>query len=170
VDLSTVHHGVHKLKKKKRVGRGLGSGHGKTASHGGKGQWGRAGATMPKALYEGGQMPLIRRMPKRGFSHNYWRKVYVVVNVSDLDVHFNDGDVVDQEALKGKGLANGVYDGVRILGNGDLGKKLTVKAHGFSKSAAEKITAKGGTTELIPGPKPPKKNKMKPRPPKNNQS
>jgi large subunit ribosomal protein L15 len=125
---------------------------------------------MPKALYEGGQMPLIRRMPKRGFSHNYWRKVYAVVNVGDLDAAFADGDAVDQQALAAKGLANGVIDGVRILGNGELTKKLAVKANHFSKSAAEKIKARGGSTELVPGRQPVKKNKMKPRPPKNAQN
>jgi large subunit ribosomal protein L15 len=166
MDLSSVHHGVRKLKRKKRVGRGIGSGHGKTASHGGKGQWGRAGATMPKALYEGGQMPLIRRIPKRGFSHNYWRNVYAVVNVGDLNDHFEDGATVDPAALKKAGLAKGPVDGVRILGGGDLAKKLTVKAHGFSASAKKKIEDAKGAAELIAGPKPPKKNKMKPRPPK----
>lgn len=167
MDLSTVHQGVRKLKKKKRIGRGIGSGHGKTASHGGKGQWGRAGATMPRALTEGGQMPIVRRIPKRGFNQNTWRKVYAVVNVSDLDAHFDDGAVVDLAALKKLGLANGPVDGVRILGNGELKKKLKVVAHGFSASAKKKIEDAKGTAELVPPPKPPKKNKMKPRPPKN---
>jgi large subunit ribosomal protein L15 len=166
MDLSTVHHGVRRHKKKKRIGRGIGSGHGKTASHGGKGQWGRAGANMPFALNEGGQMPLVRRMPKRGFSHNTWRKNYAVVNVGDLDAHFDDGATIDHAALRAAGLANGAVDGVRILGDGELTKKLTVKAHGFSKTALAKIQAKGGTAEVVPGPNPPKKGKMKPRPPK----
>jgi large subunit ribosomal protein L15 len=169
MDLSTVHHGVRKLKKKKRIGRGLGSGHGKTASHGGKGQWGRAGAGMPRALSEGGQMSIIRRIPKRGFSHNTWRKIYAVVNVGDLNEHFEDGATVDHATLKAAGLANGAVDGVRILGDGELTKKLTVKAHGFSASAKKKIEDAKGTAELVPGPKPPVKNKMKPRPPKNAQ-
>jgi large subunit ribosomal protein L15 len=167
MDLSTVHHGVHKLKKKKRVGRGIGSGHGKTASRGSKGQYASAGANLPKAMYEGGQMPLIRRIPKRGFSHNTWRKVYAVVNVGDLDRHFADGATVDHDALRKAGLAKGPVDGVRILGTGELNKRLTVRAHHFSKSAAEKITAKGGKTEIVPGPKKPVRNKMRPRPPKN---
>ncbi len=166
MDLSTVHHGVHKRKKKKRVGRGIGSGHGKTAAHGGKGQWGRAGGNRPPALYEGGQMPLVRRIPKRGFNQNTWRTVYAVVNVGDLDKHFENGATVDHEALRKAGLAKGPVDGVRILGEGELTKKLTVKAHGFSKSAADKITAKGGAAEILSGPKPPKKGKMRPRPPK----
>ncbi len=166
MDLTTVHIGVNKHQKKKRVGRGVGSGHGKTASRGHKGQWASAGAKKPTQLFEGGQMQLFRRLPKRGFSHATWDKYYHIVNVGDLDLHFQDGDVVDAEALKKVGLAKGPADGVRILGGGELTKKLTVKAHHFSKSAAEKIVAKGGTAEVIPGPKRPVRNKMKPRKPK----
>ena len=166
MDLSTIHHGVHKLKKKKRLGRGTGSGHGRTASRGNKGQYSRSGAKCPPELFEGGQMKLFRKLPKRGFSHNTWRKFYAVVNVGDLDQHFADGATVDQAALAKAGLANGPIDGVRILGEGDLHKRLTIKAHHFSKSAAEKIQAKGGAMEIVAGPKPPKKGKMKPRPPK----
>jgi len=163
MDLSTVHQGIHKHKRKKRVGRGVGSGHGKTASRGHKGQWGSAGAGHPKFYFEGGQMPLFRRIPKRGFSNATWAKTYHVVNVGDLDAHFGDGATVDQAALAKAGLAKGPADGVRILGTGELGKKLTVKAHHFSKSAEEKIKAKGGTAEVIPPPKKPVRNKMKPR-------
>ena len=166
MDLSTVHHGINKRKQKKRVGRGPGSGHGKTSSRGAKGQWASAGAKKPTAVFEGGQMQLFRRIPKRGFSHATWDKTYHVVNVGDLDVAFEDGASVDPEALKKVGLAKGPADGVRILGNGEVTKKLTVKAHHFTKSAAAKITAAGGTTEVIPPPKKPKRNKMKPRPPK----
>jgi large subunit ribosomal protein L15 len=165
MDLSTVHQGVHKRKRKKRVGRGTGSGRGKTSTRGHKGQWASAGAKKPTAVFEGGQMPLFRRIPKRGFSHATWDRYYLVVNVGDLD-GFPDGATVDQEALKKAGLAKGPADGVRILGTGELTKKLTVRAHHFSKSAAEKITAKGGTAEVIPPPKKPKRNKMKPRPAK----
>jgi large subunit ribosomal protein L15 len=163
MDLSTVHIGVHKLKKKKRVGRGPGSGHGKTASRGAKGQWASAGAKKPSPLFEGGQMQLFRRIPKRGFSHATWDRTYHIVNIMDLEAAFKDGDTVDPEALKKVGLAKGPADGVRILGTGDLTKKLVVKAHHFSKSAAEKIAVKGGTTEVIPPPRKPKRNKMKPR-------
>ena len=166
MDLSTVHQGVHKLKRKKRVGRGPGSGHGKTSSRGAKGQWASAGANMPTSLFEGGQMPLFRRIPKRGFSHGMWDKYYHVVNVGDLDKAFSDGATVDQEALRKIGLAKGPADGVRILGTGELTKRLVVRAHHFSASAAEKIKAKGGTAEVIPPPKKPVRNKMKPRPPK----
>jgi large subunit ribosomal protein L15 len=163
MDLSTVHHGIHKRKPKKRVGRGPGSGHGKTASRGAKGQYSQAGAKKPSWTFEGGQMPLFRRIPKRGFSHETWDKKYHVVNVGEINAKFNDGDTVDTDALKKAGLANGPADGVRVLGTGDVTKKLVVKAHHFSKSADEKIKAKGGTTEIIPPPKKPVRNKMKPR-------
>ena len=166
MDLSTVHQGAHKNKRRKRVGRGPGSGHGKTATRGAKGQWASAGAGHPGSLFEGGQMPLFRRIPKRGFSHRTWEKTYLVVNVGDLDAAFADGDTVDAAALKKLGLAKGPADGVRVLGTGELTKRLIVKAHHFSKSAQEKITAKGGTAESIPAPKKPVRNKMKPRPAK----
>jgi large subunit ribosomal protein L15 len=166
MDLSTVHQGAHKNKRRKRVGRGPGSGHGKTATRGAKGQWASAGAGHPGSLFEGGQMPLFRRIPKRGFSNATWARRYHEVNVGDLDAVFQDGATVDPKALAEAGLAKGPADGVRILGEGDLGKRLTVKAHHFSKSAAEKIKAKGGTAELIAPPKKPVRNKMKPRQPK----
>jgi len=161
MDLKTVHQGIHKHKRKKRAGRGIGSGHGKTSTRGHKGQWASAGAKKPTMLFEGGQMQTFRRMPKRGFSHARWDKVYLVVNVGDLDGAFKDGDTVDQETLKKVGLAKGPADGVRILGTGELKTKLTVKAHHFSKSAREKITASGGTVDLIPPRAKPKRNKMK---------
>src|SRR5207247_2896543 len=114
MDLSTVHQGVHKLRRKKRVGRGVGSGHGKTASRGHKGQWASAGAKKPAVMFEGGQMQLFRRIPKRGFSHASWDRTYHVINVSSLEKAFKDGDVVDLAAMKKAGLANGPSDGVRI--------------------------------------------------------
>jgi len=166
MDLSTVHQGVHKRKLKKRVGRGPGSGHGKTASRGSKGQWTSAGANMPPSIFEGGQMPLFRRIPKRGFSNATWAKRFLVVNVGDLDRVFADGATVDPAALRQAGLAKGDADGVRVLGDGEVTKKLVVRAHHFSKTAAEKIAAKGGTTEVIAPRKKPVRNKMKPRPPK----
>ncbi len=166
MDLSTVHQGVHKRKRKKRLGRGIGSGHGKTASRGSKGQYASAGAKMPTKAFEGGQMPLFRRIPKRGFSHATWDKHFHIINVGDLDKAFADGATVDQDALRRAGLAKGPADGVRVLGDGELSKKLMIRAHHFSKSATEKITAKGGTAEVIPPPKRPKRNKMKPRPPR----
>jgi len=166
MDLSTVHLGVHKRKKKKRVGRGPGSGHGKTGSRGSKGQYASAGSGKPHPSFEGGQMALFRRIPKRGFSHASWDRHFLVVNVGDLDEHFKDGDTVDHASLRKAGLANGEADGVRILGEGELNKRLTIKAHHFSKSAGEKIAAKGGTAEVISPPKKPVRNKMKPRGPK----
>jgi large subunit ribosomal protein L15 len=166
MDLSTVHQGIHRRRPKKRVGRGPGSGSGKTASRGAKGQWASAGAKKPISIFEGGQMPLFRRMPKRGFSNATWAKNYLVVNVGDMEQAFADGATVDQESLRKVGLAKGPADGVRILGQGELTKRLVVRAHHFSKSATEKIQAKGGTAEVIPPPKKPKRNKMKPRPPK----
>ena len=107
-------------------------------------------------------MPLFRRMPKRGFSHETWDKKYHVVNIGDLDKAFKDGDTVCPASLDRAGLAKGPADGVRVLGQGDLSKKLVVKAQHFSKSASEKIIAKGGSIEIIPGPKKPVRNKMKP--------
>jgi len=165
MDLSQVHIGVHKLRRKKRVGRGIGSGHGKTATRGHKGQWSSAGANKPAVMFEGGQMQLFRRIPKRGFSHATWDKKYRIVNVGALN-RFNEGDLVDVEALRKTGLVKGAADGVRILGTGELTKKLTVRAHHFSKAAQEKIRACGGTVEVIPPPKKPKRNKMRPRTPK----
>ena len=129
----------------KRIGRGHGSGNGKTAGKGHKGQKARAGRGM-RAGFEGGQMPLQRRVPKRGFN-NIFATEYVIVNVSDLDV-FKDGAVVDSAALKAKGLVGKTLDGVKILGNGEISKKLTVKAAAFSGSAKEKIEAAGGKAEV----------------------
>ena len=160
MDLTQVHKGVNKLKTKKRVGRGVGSGHGKTASRGHKGQWASAGSDKPIAVFEGGQMQLLRRIPKRGFSHGMWDKKFHVVNLGAIDAHFNDGDLVDADTLKKKGLANGPSDGIRILAKGDLSKKLTVRANHVSKAALEKIIAKGGVVEIIPPPAKPVRNKM----------
>ena len=148
MDLKQVHEGVHRLRRKRRVARGPGSGHGKTGSRGSKGQKSRSGAEKPHRLYEGGQMKIGRRVPKRGFN-NRWAKSYLVVNVSDLNAKFNDGDTVDPEALRARGLATGPTDGVKILGDGELSKKLTVKAHKFSESARTKITAAGGAAETL---------------------
>jgi len=166
MDLSTVHHGIHKARRKKRVGRGPGSGHGKTATRGSKGQWASAGAKKPTVLFEGGQMQLFRRIPKRGFSHETWDRKFHVVNVGDLDGHFEAGAEVDQGALAAAGLAKGPADGVRILGGGEVTKALKIKAHHFTKSARAKIEAKGGTVEIIPPPKKPVRNKMKAKKPR----
>jgi large subunit ribosomal protein L15 len=130
----------------KRIGRGHGSGNGKTAGKGHKGQKARAGRGM-RAGFEGGQMPLMRRIPKRGFN-NIFAKTIVSVNVSALDV-FEKGAVVDADAMIQQGLIKKAYDGVKILGNGELTKALTVKASAFSASAKEKIEAAGGKAEVI---------------------
>jgi len=163
MDLSTVHTGVQKHKLKKRVGRGIGSGHGKTATRGSKGQYASAGAEMFKALFEGGQTPLYRRSPKRGFSHRSWDVPAMVVNVGDLDARCDAGEEVSLAALKAKGVLKGMAEHLRVLGEGDVTKKLTVHAHHFSASAKEKIEKAGGQAVLIPPPKKPVRNKMKPR-------
>ena len=129
-----------------RRGRGHGSGNGKTAGKGHKGQKARSGA--PRPGFEGGQTPLYRRMPKRGFNNKNFAKVYAEVNISALDV-FEDGAIVDAAALAEAGLIKKLYDGVKILGNGDLNKKLTVKATCFTKNASDKIEKAGGKAEVI---------------------
>ena len=129
-----------------RKGRGPASGNGKTAGKGHKGQNARTGGGV-RPGFEGGQIPLYRRLPKRGF-HNVFAKHYTIVNVDALNV-FEDGSVVSAETLIENGIINNVYDGIKILGNGEISKKLTVKASIFSASAKEKIEAAGGKTEVI---------------------
>jgi large subunit ribosomal protein L15 len=133
-------------KDSKRKGRGLGSGNGKTAGKGAKGQNARSGGGV-RPGFEGGQLPLYRRLPKRGFT-NHFAVRYAEVNVEKLDA-FENGAVVTAEALKEKGIIHQEYDGVKILGYGELKKKLTVKATKFSKSAEEKIIAAKGSIEVI---------------------
>ena len=128
-----------------RVGRGHGSGNGKTAGKGHKGQKARSGA--PRPGFEGGQMPLYRRLPKRGFTNRNTKDI-VSINITELN-RFEDGAVVTIETLVENGVIKNPKDGVKILGNGELTKKLSVKANAFSASAAEKIQALGGTTEVI---------------------
>ena len=134
-------------KNRKRIGRGPGSGTGKTSGKGQKGQNARSGGGV-RPGFEGGQLPLYRRLSKRGFNNYEFRTVYATVNVSDLE-RFNDGTVVDTKMLKEAGLVNKELDGVKILGNGELTKKLTVKANKFSETAKEKIENVGGKTEVI---------------------
>jgi large subunit ribosomal protein L15 len=133
-------------KKDWRRGRGHGSGNGKTAGRGHKGQKSRSGSG-GKVGFEGGQMPLYRRLPKRGHTCRNTKEI-IAINVQLLNV-FNDGDVVDIPALKAKGLVSNPRDGVKILGNGNVTKKLTVKVNQFSRGAAEKITSAGGKAEVI---------------------
>ena len=129
----------------KRVGRGIGSGLGKTAGKGHKGQKARTGGSIRRG-FEGGQTPLYRRIPKRGFK-NHFAVEYAIVNLSDLE-QFEDGSVVNAESLIAKGIIKKELDGVKVLGNGTLTKKLTVVAKKFSKTAEEKIQAVGGKTEV----------------------
>lgn len=131
----------------KRLGRGIGSGHGKTSCKGHKGQWARSGGGV-RPGFEGGQMPLVRRIPKRGFN-NYFKKDYSIINVSDLEV-FDDGTVVTAQLLIEKGVLSKVESyGVKVLGNGTLTKKLEVRANKFTKSAAQIIEKAGGKAEVL---------------------
>ncbi|NLP47901.1 MAG: 50S ribosomal protein L15 [Clostridiales bacterium] len=131
----------------KRVGRGMSSGHGKTSGRGHKGQKSRGGRGQHPG-FEGGQMPLQRRLPKRGFV-NVFAKNIVIVNLAALNRSFEDGAVVDTAALYDAGLVKGSFDGIKVLGNGEITKKLTVRVNAFSETAKEKIEAAGGKAEVI---------------------
>jgi large subunit ribosomal protein L15 len=159
MNLNEVHSGVHKNKSRKRIGRGIGSGHGKTAGRGHKGQGSRSGSSSKRG-FEGGQMPMMRRIPKRGFNNRFAATV-AVVNLGDLETHFEAGDEVTVATLQAKHIAKGCYDQLKVLGDGALTKKLKVVAHKFSKSAAEKIAQAGGEAVVLPGRAPVVKNKMK---------
>jgi large subunit ribosomal protein L15 len=144
MQLHDVDRGIHKRKKRKRVGRGIGSGHGKTASKGHKGHASRQGFKL-NPLFEGGQMPLARRVPKRGFFNGAFKKDYAIVNLSALEACYPAGAVVDEAALRARGLVKGRHDdGIKILGDGAMTKPLVVHATKFSGSAAAKIVAAGG--------------------------
>ena len=134
-------------KERKRIGRGPASGQGKTAGKGHKGQKARAGRGM-QIGFEGGQMPLQRRIPKRGFN-NIFRKEFAIVNIASLDKAFNDGDTVTIEALVASGLVKKTLDGVKVLGNGEIAKKLTVQVNAYSETAKSKIEAAGGKAEVV---------------------
>lgn len=134
-------------KNRKRVGRGPGSGTGKTAGRGENGQNSRSGGGV-RIGFEGGQTPLFRRLPKRGFSNARFKKVYAVINLDDLN-KFDDGAEITPEILKDAGLVKNTLDGLKVLGNGKLEKKLNVKAHKFSKTAKEQIEKSGGKAEVI---------------------
>jgi len=146
MNLHSLENGTGARHVRKRVGRGHASGKGKTSGKGHKGQMARKGHKH-KPGFEGGQMRLVRRLPKRGFT-NPTRTVYLPVNVSALDC-FDDGAEVTSVALRKKGLINGCADGIKILGNGELAKKLTVKVHAFSATARSKIEAAGGACEIV---------------------
>ncbi|MGB9761824.1 MAG: 50S ribosomal protein L15 [Caldimicrobium sp.] len=134
--------------RKKRVGRGHGSGHGKTSCRGHKGQKARTGLDI-KPFFEGGQTPIIRRVPKRGF-RNPFKVEYNVVNVKDLVMHFKSGEVVDPEALRVKGLVKGKNKPIKLLGDGEINVPLVVRVHKASRSAIEKIEKVGGKVEVLP--------------------
>jgi len=136
------------VRNRRRVGRGPGSGNGKTAGRGHKGRGSRSGGNTPPG-YEGGQMPLQRRLPKRGF-HNPFRRVYEIVNLARLEATFDSGAVVDGEALVARGLVRAGVP-IKVLGGGEIKKALTVKAHAFSESAKARIAAAGGSAEVITG-------------------
>lgn len=146
--LDDVHRGIKKFKNRKRIGRGPGSGHGKTSGRGHNGYYSRSGSSK-RVGYEGGQTPLARRIAKRGFSNFRYAVVVTVVNISELERVFDEGASITPTELVAKGLAKGKFDIIKILGDGDITKKLTVQAHRFSKSAEEKITAAGGSVEKL---------------------
>lgn len=136
-------------KKPKRVGRGSSSGLGSTAGKGNKGQQSRSGSAVPYVGFEGGQMPLYRRIARRGFSNAPFKKVFACVNLCDLEAKFADGETVNRESLKNKGLLGKVVDGVKVLGNGDITKKLNVEVERISASAKDKIEKAGGSVKII---------------------
>lgn len=139
---------TNEFKARKRVGRGPGSGMGKTSTRGENGQKSRSGASI-KPWFQGGQSPLYRRIPKRGFNNKNFAVRYATINLSDLNNFFNDGDVVTPEILFERKILKKELNGVKILGNGNLDKKLTIKAHRFTSAAVTKINNAGGKAEVI---------------------
>jgi len=142
--IDDVNRGIRKHKARKRIGRGPGSGHGKTSTRGHKGAGSRSGNKRRQG-FEGGQTPLFMRVAKRGFNNNAFAPVTVIFNLSQLDAAFDDGAEINLETLKSRGLLKGKFDRVKILGDGETKKKFTVTAHRFSKSAEEKIVSAGGS-------------------------
>jgi large subunit ribosomal protein L15 len=149
MNITDVHRGIKKNKSRKRIGRGIGSGHGKTAGRGHKGAGSRNGNST-RVTFTGGNMPLVQRIPKRGFN-NRWALKVAVVNLDQLEANFAAGEEVTLESLNAKNLARGRFDVLKVLGNGELKKKLKISAHRFSESAAEKINKAGGEMILLPG-------------------
>jgi large subunit ribosomal protein L15 len=158
MNLHDVHRGINKYKRKRRVGRGPGSGHGKTSGRGHKGQGSRSGSSR-HVTFQGGTMPLVRRVPKRGFN-NRWALSVGTVNVSDLEAVFAAGDEVTPQAAREKRLIGPNVQVFKVLGSGELTKKLTVAAHRFSKTAEEKIKKAGGAAKILPGKKSVPKHKQ----------
>lgn len=148
MNLNDIDKDIQKRKSRKRLGRGSGSGHGKTAARGHKGDGSRSGFKSRRG-YEGGQTPLFMRVAKRGFNNNQFAPVVAAINVALLEDKFESGDEVNPDTLRSRSVVKGKYDILKILGNGTLTKKLTVKAHKFSASAIEKITQAGGSTEQL---------------------
>ena len=149
MNLNDIHRGVEKNRARKRLGRGIGSGQGKTAGRGHKGQWSHNGVSF-LSIFQGGTMPLVRRVPKRGFN-NRFAKTVLIVNVGDLNAAFKSGDKVTPESLVAANLVQSTYDELKILGNGEVTKKLKISAHRFSQAATDKITAAGGEAIVLPG-------------------
>ncbi len=145
--LSELKYNYGSKKDIKRLGRGSSSGTGKTSGKGQKGQNARSGGGV-RPGFEGGQLPLYRRLPKRGFSNAMFKKVYAVINVSDLNM-FDEGTVVTPELLKEMGIIKNALSGIKVLGNGEIEKKLEVRAHKFSETAKQKIEAAGGKAEVM---------------------
>lgn len=145
--LNELEKNIGATKKRKIVGRGRGSGLGKTSGKGHKGQNARSGGGV-RTVFEGGQTPLYRRLPKKGFSNYRFQTTYAVINVSDLN-RFEDGTVVSPALLKEVGLVKNQLDGIKVLGNGELNKKLTIQAHKFSKTAVDKIEKSGSKIEVM---------------------
>ncbi len=146
--LNDVHVGIQRRKNRKRIGRGPGSGHGKTSGRGHKGYYSRSGSSR-RAGFEGGQMPLFRRVAKRGFNNRAFADTVVIVNVGQLSQAFEDEAEVTAASLVAKGIVPSRFDVLKVLGDGDLNRKLTVRAHRFSKSAEAKIVAAGGKFERV---------------------
>jgi large subunit ribosomal protein L15 len=151
MNLNDVHRGVARHKARKRIGRGVGSGQGKTAGRGHKGQGQRAGWSS-HPIFQGGTMPLVRRIPKRGFN-NKWAKTVAIVNVADLNAAFETGAEITPDLLRQR-LIGHRFDEVKVLGNGEVDKRMTVSAHRFSQSAIKKIEKAGGTVVRLTGPVP----------------
>ncbi len=146
--LNDVHVGIEPRKNRKRIGRGSGSGHGKTAGRGHKGFFSRSGSSRRRGFH-GGQMPLFRRVAKRGFNNKYFAPDVAVVNVGELNDSFETGAEITPALLSEKGLIRSKFDVLKVLGDGELSKKFRISAHRFSSSAEEKISASGGSFERI---------------------
>jgi large subunit ribosomal protein L15 len=165
MSLHEIHQGVHKHRRPDRKGRGIGSGQGKTAGRGHKGQFARAG-WKARPIFQGGSTPLVRRIPKRGFT-NAGALIVAEINVGDLEELFDSGATITPDSLRTAGIVKQRFDVLKVLGDGELTKKLHVSAHRFSASAKEKIEKAGGTVTIVPGPTPvaakqaAKKNKTK---------